>query len=290
MTESTRSHSTYRDVAESLGRAARPVCRAARCFVLVVAMSGVVSPACSNPGARTPEAEALAPVAAEAPTEAASPAATGVTGGDLAGIADLQATCYDDGDACPGGCDPHVVAHPQTNGSARLHAPGSTAPHWAKCRNGDACEACFGDDPERGCLRVTFRGSGPDPGRADFSASWWANTCQRSDLPATLASECHRIRSGAVQLEGKRSCLANPAATGCEGVAPTAETVAAARAAVRACLERNHGSWCCHYKGPNGTLSQGSCANGAVNSSGWDCCNGDPVHDGCVTGCARYYR
>lgn len=274
----------------AVGRQAYPTRHATWYLVLVLAIGGALSPACSNPVGRAPEAEVPTSVTTETPAEVVPSEVSGVTRVDLAAIPDLQATCYDDGDACPGGCDPHVVANPQTNGTARLHAPGSSAPHWAKCRNGAACEVCFGDEPVPGCLDVTFRGSGPDPGRADFTASWWASTCQGDDLPTTLASECRRIRSGAGLLEGKVSCLANPAAPGCAGVAPVAETVAAARAEVRACLESTNGSWRCHYKGPNGTLSPGSCTNGAVNASGWDCCNGDPVHDACVTGCSRYYR
>jgi hypothetical protein len=140
-----------------------------------------------------------------------------LSGQDFAGIPDLHSTCYDDGDACPGGCDPHVVAHADTNGSARPHAPGSAAPDWKKCRVGADCEVCYGDDPQVGCILVRFRGSGPDIGRADYTAAWWARTCERDDLPATLARECRRIRDAATSLQAKQSCLADPTSAGCAG-------------------------------------------------------------------------
>ena len=104
-----------------------------------------------------------------------------------------------------------------------------------------------------------------------------------------LQNECSRIQGGATPLEGRVSCLAQPDNAACAGVAPTAQEVADAQAEVQACLQRRNGSWRCYYQGPHGTLSAGACANGAVSSSGWDCCTGDPFHDACVTGCGAYY-
>jgi hypothetical protein len=204
---------------------------------------------------------------------------TAVRAQDLRGQAELHATCYDDGDSCPGDCDPHVVANNATNGTARYHAPGSTPGNWQDCRNGQDCEVCFGDDPDD-CITVTHRGTGPDAGRADFTASFWEELCALGDLPETLDAECERIEQGG---EGLRavSCLEDPSAAGCE--------IAAAQQAVQDCLARENGNWRCHYRGPNGTMSPGSCESGAVNSSGWDCCTGDRFHDACVTGCGRYY-
>ncbi len=212
---------------------------------------------------------------------------TAVRTQDLRGQAELHATCYDDGDSCPGGCDEHVVANSATNGTARYHAPGSTPGDWRDCRNGQDCEVCFGDDPAD-CITVTHRGSGPDAGRADFTASFWEDLCAVEDLPDELDGQCDRIEQSSENLRAV-SCLEDPDAAGCEGVAPTAEEIAAARQAVRDCLERENGNWRCHYRGPNGTMSPGSCENGAVNSSGWDCCTGDRFHDACVTGCSAYY-
>ena len=64
--------------------------------------------------------------------EQATPAepATQVTAADLANADALRATCYDDGDVCPGGCDAHVLTNRADNGSARVHAPGSQAGDW----------------------------------------------------------------------------------------------------------------------------------------------------------------
>ncbi len=76
---------------------------------------------------------------------------TAVRARDLAGVDELHATCYDDGDVCPGGCDSHVVTNRADNGTARVHAPGSQPGDWRACRNGQECEVCFGDDPA-GCI------------------------------------------------------------------------------------------------------------------------------------------
>ncbi len=212
---------------------------------------------------------------------------TAVRAQDLRAQDELHATCYDDGDSCPGGCDAHVVANGRTNGTARYHAPGSSPGDWQDCRNGQDCEVCFGDDPDD-CITVTHRGSGPDAGRADFTASFWAELCAVNDLPEELDEQCDHIEQNSERLDAV-SCLENPSYPGCEDLVPSEEEVAAARQAVEDCLERENGNWRCHYRGRNGTLSQGTCENGAVNSSGWDCCTGDRFHDACVTGCGRYY-
>ena len=212
---------------------------------------------------------------------------TAVRAQDLRGQGELQATCYDDGASCPGGCDEHVVANNASNGSARFHAPGSSAGNWQDCRNGQDCEVCFGNDPAD-CITVTYRGTGPDAGRADFTASFWEELCAVQGLPDALDDECDRIEGGSDGLRAV-SCLEAPDAAGCEGVAPSAEERQAARQAVAECLAERDDSWRCHYQGANGTLSAGSCENGAVNSSGWDCCTGDRFHDACVTGCGDYY-
>jgi len=212
---------------------------------------------------------------------------TRVRARDLSGQNELHATCYDDGASCPGGCDEHVVANNATNGSARFHAPGSSAGDWLDCRNGQDCEVCFGGDPAD-CITVTYRGTGPDAGRADFTASFWEELCAVNDLPDALDDECDRIEGSGDQLRAV-SCLDDPTAAGCEDLVPTADERTAAQQAVADCLEERNGSWRCHYQGPNGTLSAGACENGAVNSSGWDCCSGDRFHDACVTGCGEYY-
>jgi hypothetical protein len=213
--------------------------------------------------------------------------ATGVRARDLRGEEELHATCYDDGASCPGGCDPHVVANNATNGSARFHAPGSTPGDWQDCRNGQDCEVCFGDDPAD-CITVAYRGTGPDAGRADFTAEFWAELCGVEGLPEALAGECERIDSGSERLRAL-SCLDDPQADGCEGIVPSEAERRAAQQAVQECLAERDNSWRCYYQGPNGTLSAGACEGGAVNSSGWDCCSGDRFHDACVTGCGEYY-
>ncbi len=213
--------------------------------------------------------------------------ATAVRARDLERQEELHATCYDDGDSCPGDCDAHVVANNATNGSARFHAPGSQAGDWRSCRNGQDCEVCFGDDPAD-CITVTYRGTGPDEGRADFTATFWEQLCGEDDLPATLDDECDRIEGASDQLRAV-SCLEEPDAQGCEDLVPTAEERAAAEQAVQDCLARRNNTWRCYYQGPNGTMSAGACDSGAVNASGWDCCTGDEFHDACVTGCGGYY-
>jgi hypothetical protein len=264
-------------------------------IALVVASALTVSLALAQDGASCPAADptnGLGQIGQTVQTLAAPQSfeiglATRVRTQDLRGQAELQATCYDDGDACPGGCDAHVVANTATNGSARMHAPDSAPGAWQDCRNGQDCEVCFGSDPAD-CMTVTFRGTGPDAGRADFTAAFWAELCAVRDLPQALSGECDRIRTASAAL-GAVSCLAQPDAPGCTGRVATATQRDAARQAVADCLARQAGSWRCYYQGPGGTLSPGACPNGAVNSSGWDCCNGDRDHDACVTGCGAYY-
>ncbi len=211
----------------------------------------------------------------------------GVSSEDLQGASELNPTCYDDGDCCPGGCDPHFVVHKDENGSARVHAPDSTAENWLPCKNGHACELCLGPNPSH-CFVLIYRGGGPGPGRVDFTAAFWEMACAMKNVPEPVARQCGYIENAA-KLLGRISCLKTPAAAGCEELIPSAARIAKEREKVRRCLERQRGDWRCYYQGRGRTLSPGSCENAAINRDGWDCCTGDSFHDACVSGCEKFY-
>jgi hypothetical protein len=222
---------------------------------------------------------------------AAAFAETNVTARDLEHAAPLRPTCYDDGAACPGSCDAHVVAKEIENGTARLHAPGASAANWTKCARNADCEVCLDGEPEH-CFRVMFRGHGPESGRADFTATFWSGVCATEPASPTLAGECRRIRSGAARFATRKSCLAEPNRTACVGVVPDEAAVREAHRAIEACEEKKrrlHSNVDCNYQGPGGRLSPGACQRVAVSKDGWDCCNGDAFHDACVTTCDKYY-
>jgi hypothetical protein len=219
-------------------------------------------------------------------------AGTNVTALNLEHAGPLRPTCYDDGAACPGSCDAHVVAKKIENGTARLHAPGASAPTWTKCARDAACEVCLDSKPEH-CFQVPFRGYGPDPGRADFTATFWSTTCATEPGSPALAAECKRIRSAAAKLATRASCLTTPSHPACVGAVPDEAAVREARAAMETCEQekrRQRTDVDCNYQGPGGRLSPGACPKAAVSKAGWDCCNGDAFHDACVTACDKYYK
>lgn len=69
----------------------------------------------------------------------------------------IRLTVYDDGRACPGNCDAHVVFREDLNGSDFAHIPGTQK---GKCVDGQKCEICI-ESGRKQCLEVTYRGAGP---------------------------------------------------------------------------------------------------------------------------------
>ena len=215
--------------------------------------------------------------------------------------ATMSATIYDDGLACPGNCDAHVVFHPDHNGTANAFAPplrARAAPR--KCRNGEACIICFGPE-EASCLEATYRGSGPPRGRFDFTPAFFDAACRGDDLPSPLAAKCTSLDRAVARHGYDRlvNCISEPGHPACADVMATARSDKAADAAERAvCKElggdaaynaqqsdasrhRTHG--CNYFKNRRETnsrgvswvrLAPGSCRPETyVGRDGLDCCS-----------------
>lgn len=107
----------------------------------------------------------------------------------------MTATIYDDGIACPGGCDAHVVLHKSVNGAGNAYAPpisSRLAPQ--KCRTGETCIICFGVEGSS-CMEALYRGTGPPIGRFDFTPAFYEAACAAASIPDALAAECRRLES-----------------------------------------------------------------------------------------------
>lgn len=212
---------------------------------------------------------------------------------------EMKATLYDDGLACPGGCDAHVVFHPSHNGTANAYAPQSRRNTPAKCANGSDCVICFGAAPET-CMTALYRGAGPARGRFDMTPALFESRCADASLPPAFAAECRRLQNAATRLGYDRrvNCVADPQEPRCAlllGPKREAQTKDAAEretcvALGEAAYNRQqtdatrHRTLGCNYylnqKGSNASgetwfrLAPGSCRPGTyVGRDGLDCCS-----------------
>jgi len=126
----------------------------------------------------------------------------------------MTATAYDDGLACPAGCDAHVVFHPSHNGTRNAFDPASSRDAPAACRSGSPCRICF-DEDAASCTVALYRGAGPPPRRFDFTTRFLAERCGDADLPKALRDFCGFAREKAAELRGRVSCFATPADARC---------------------------------------------------------------------------
>lgn len=152
----------------------------------------------------------LAGCAGSGPTSPA-PAVEAPAPAPAAAVA-MKITLYDDGLACPGGCDAHVVFHPSHNGTLNAFAPPRAAPTaLQKCQPGGRCMICFDADIAN-CMVATYRGSGPTRGRFDMTPALFEQGCGRPGLPAAFAAECARLSDAALRLgyERRINCVAEP--------------------------------------------------------------------------------
>jgi hypothetical protein len=209
----------------------------------------------------------------------------------------MTPTAYDDGLACPGGCDAHVVFHASHNGTRNAFdpaSPRSSAP--APCRPGLACRICFGEE-EASCTVAVYRGDGPPPGRLDFTTSFFAQRCGDADLPTPLAAYCRFIAEKAGELRARVSCFASPGDPRCRA-AMQAAAARQARDAPRfaACMRLGDAAFNARYRAhpdlqrsddcgyeprprPGARwprLLDGTCRPGSyVGREGADCCSSD---------------
>jgi hypothetical protein len=98
-------------------------------------------------------------------------------------------TIYNDGYACPGACDAHVVFNPIENGTRYAHSPDSTRDKPSKCTEKHDCVVCFNEE-DANCMTVKYRGGGPKPGRFDFTLAFYQAYCSRTDIPEKLVEAC----------------------------------------------------------------------------------------------------
>lgn len=135
----------------------------------------------------------------------------------------MKVTFYDDGKACPGNCDSHVVFNDAHNGTQNAFRPGSARDKPEKCRIGEKCVICF-SAPEESCLEITYRGSGPPAGKFDLTTTFLRENCERKDLPPILTGECRSLQPKVGELRKRINCFADPQNSRCRNLMETAET------------------------------------------------------------------
>lgn len=145
----------------------------------------------------------------------------------LVGVAnarDITPTIYDDGLACPGNCDAHVVLHRQDNGSRYASLPSSTRSAPAACVAGQTCRVCFGDADDT-CMETMYRGGGPPVGRFDFTPAFYAERCPQPTIPTALKRHCEQLDAAAGRLgyNARINCFEQRAHPSCREVMAAAE-------------------------------------------------------------------
>lgn len=121
----------------------------------------------------------------------------------------MEPTVYDDGRACPNGCDAHVVFHPAHNGTSRAFDPSSQRSSPRKCVAGQPCTICF-SEAASSCMTATYRGAGPPRGRFDFTPAFYEENCPKPGLPQVFAAQCSAARAALPALQNKVNCVATP--------------------------------------------------------------------------------
>lgn len=134
---------------------------------------------------------------------------TVVSSGYMSQVRNMLVTFYDDGKACPGGCDSHVVFDDSHNGTKNAFKPGSTRDRPEKCRVGETCMICFSAAADS-CLEIMYRGSGPPVGKFDLTTTFLKENCERTDLPQILRSECRALQPRVEVLKRNINCFEEP--------------------------------------------------------------------------------
>lgn len=216
----------------------------------------------------------------------------------------VRLTMYDDGLACPGGCDAHVVFHSSMNGTEFAHAPATPNAPFAACTNGQPCAVCL-ESGGLQCLEAVYRGSGPPPMTFDFTPRFYEQACAANPIEPVLAQKCAELERAAATLRGRINCILEPRRAACATMMSAA--IAARdmdRVEFERCIaagERNYNatvpierrrSLNCAYEqqgtgGPNSRgvtwkrLLPGACRDGTfAGRDGLDCCSGSLLADG----------
>jgi hypothetical protein len=228
---------------------------------------------------------------------------------------EMSLTVYDDGLACPAGCDAHVVFHPIHNGTANAHLPGGAQDEEFKdCVAGQPCRICFDGNPGS-CMDVMYRGAGPHQNRFDFTPAFFQENCSKVELPIQVKSKCREISAQAEKLDKRINCIKEKNHPKCNRIMDEAIRLKQKDQPLYAeCIERGEKKFnadhdpaeqrkdkCAYQKERSRVrgrlfktyfrLLPAACPQGTyVGRDGFDCCSGNPWKDGILYDeCDRFY-
>jgi hypothetical protein len=135
----------------------------------------------------------------------------------LAPAREMMATIYDDGKACPGNCDAHVVFDRSNNGTSNAYDPSSKRTTPEKCRIGQTCTICFSDAAES-CMSALYRGAGPGIDRFDFTPAFYEQNCNKTGLPIQFTQVCTTLAARMKKYEAQVNCILTPDDKRCAAV------------------------------------------------------------------------
>jgi len=132
---------------------------------------------------------------------------------------DIKLTIYDDGVACPGNCDAHVVLNNRDNGTRYAYRVGATRSAPQACILGQECEICFGE-ADTSCMVARYRGGGPPVGTFDFTPAFYQVNCAKVSIPAALRRQCGALDRAvrAFGYDTRVNCFAAPQNPKCVAV------------------------------------------------------------------------
>lgn len=217
----------------------------------------------------------------------------------------MRATLYDDGLACPGNCDAHVVFAPRHNGTRNAFRPPlGNRGDPEECVSGESCMICFGE-ADSSCLVVLYRGNGPGERTFDFTPAFFSETCGQAGLPEQLAATCRELDARVERLgyDERINCFESESDPACGSILQESARLKTADAVEReACLNEGQVAYNarqsdpvkqrslgCNYEksgtgGPNSNgltwrrLLPGACREGTfVGRDGLDCCSNDRI-------------
>lgn len=142
---------------------------------------------------------------------------------------DIKLTIYDDGVACPGNCDAHVVLNNHDNGTRYAYRLGATRSAPQACIPGHECEICFGE-ADTSCMVARYRGGGPPVGTFDFTPAFYQVNCGKGSIPLALRRRCGSLDRAvrAFGYDARVNCFTSPQNPKCDAI------IAASRAAQQA--------------------------------------------------------
>ena len=158
----------------------------------------------------------------------------------------MRITMYDDGLACPGNCDAHVVFAPRHNGTRNAFQPPlerRSAPE--DCTVHHTCMICL-DETDESCFPAVYRGGGPPAGTFDFTPAFFAGRCDLSNLQARLAATCRDLYAAVMRLgfDRRTNCFNSPSDGDCAAILAEAARLKALDDPERlACLVEGEGAY-----------------------------------------------